>query len=597
MNQATAKQFQKVMGLEIARSMEQLRSPGHPKPYFVSYLLREEKTYQVWARYGSLYNDRQDIRRQCYADVRVGSYTYDQTFKGGLSDNSDEAESFDLIDMPIDSDTDALRFSLWRLTDARYREAVKAYHSRKARDISFLDSNKKLPSFTPVKKAKAQRPLKAFKVDQASARQLVKKASMVFKDYPEIKNSYVEYHAHLETKIFVSSEGVERVWQVPHYQVIVYLWFLNKKCNEDFSLSYMVRDAKELPTLLQLKKDIKAKIQTLYDMEKGDTMTSYAGPVLMAPRPAGLFLHEVVGHRLEGSRLLSDDEGRTFKDKLGKKIMHDDLTIIDDPKLQRFNGRSLVGHYPFDDEGVEPEPTVLVENGVLKSFLSTRAPLRKQPHKSNGHARNQSFERPVSRMGNLLIQAKNGLTWDQMKQALIDEVKRCKRPFGIILYEVEGGETGTEAYDFQAFMGEITIAVKVFPDGREKLIKGVDFVGTPLSSLNQIMAVGEALELDNAFCGAESGTIPVSTISPALLLSNLELQAKNPTKVTQYRLPLPWFDRCAFGEPRQCWMVSIPLLTRSVVPLFSRSQAQLGLDLQHLFEDFEIGVGGDFLRS
>ena len=161
---------------------------------------------------------------------------------------------------------------------------------------------------------------------------------------------------------------------------------------------------------------------------------------------------------------------------------------------------------------------------------------------SNGHARNQNFERPISRMANLVIQSKGGKAFAELKKDLIEEIKRRKIPFGIILYDVEGGETGTEAYNFQAFMGEITLAVKVFPNGKEKYVRGVDFVGTPLSSLNHIVAVGNEQYVDNGYCGAESGTIPVSTVAPSLLLSNLELQAKDPTKVTQYKLPLPWFD-------------------------------------------------------
>ena len=542
MKESSAKLVAECMKHEIKRSMANLKSKGHPRPYYVSYLLREDSSYSVWGRYGALFSERKDKKRQCFADVRVGSYSYDHTLKGGLTDNSDEAESYELIEMPVEDSKDALMFSLWRLTDARYREAVKSYHTRKARDVSYLDSNKKLPSFLAAKPAKSYLKTKTFQVDEAKYRRLIKNASQVFKKYPEIKNSYVEFHASLETKVFVSSEGIERLFQSANYQLVVYMWFLNKKCNEDFTLNYHVADQKELPTLSQVKKDIEKKIETLYDLQKGDQLTSYAGPVLLCAKPAGLFIHEVVGHRLEGSRLLSDDEGRTFKDKIGQKVMHEGITIYDNPTLTKFEGRSLVGAYPFDDEGTKSKKTLLIEKGVLRSFLTTRSPIKARNHQSNGHARNQSYERPISRMGNMIIQTENGLSFADLKKALIEKIKEQNLDFGVILYEVEGGETGTEAYDFQAFLGEITRAVKVFADGREKPIKGVDFVGTPLSSLKNIIAVGKDLELDNAYCGAESGTVPVSTISPPLLLSNLELQAKDPAKVTQYKLPLPWVE-------------------------------------------------------
>jgi len=543
MNRRSVKIVKEAMVSEIERSMSKLRSPGHPKPYFISYLARDHQSYNVWGRYGSVATERRDHKRNCYTDLRVGSYKYDQITEGGLEDNSEDAESFELIDLPCDNNLDATRFCLWRLTDAKYREAVKAYHGRKARDVSYLDENKGLGSFRVASSSISESKIRAFNIDQKHYRVLVKKLSLLFKAELDVKNSYVEFQADLETKVFVSSEGVQRVWQVPTFQLNIYFWYLTKKYNQDFSLNFVLADLGELPDYRALKREIIAKIDLAKKISKGSVMTSYAGPVLLAPKPAGLFIHEVLGHRLEGSRLLADSEGKTFKDKLGAKVMNSELSVIDDPTLKKVSGSSLVGHYPYDDEGSLAKAVTLIENGVLKNFLSTRSPLKQQKDCfSNGHARSQNFERPISRMANLIVRAQSGLSWPNLKQKLINEVVDKGLPFGVVLYEVEGGETGTEAYDFQAFLGEITVATKIFADGREEYIRGVDFVGTPLASLNTIIAAGNVLELDNGYCGAESGTIPVSTLSPSLLLRNLELQSKDSTKVTQYRLPLPWVD-------------------------------------------------------
>ena len=527
---------------ELERNITKLRSPGHPRPYFISYLLRDTRSHEVWARYGSVASRKTEQKRQCYADVRVGSYRYDQVTSGGLDDNSEEVESFDLLDMPIDNNTDALRFCLWRLTDAKYREAVKCYHRRKARDVSYLDENKKLPSLVPIKAAKKKWPVRAYEVQEEEVRKTVSKLSMVFKNEANIKNSYVEFRSDIETKVFVSSEGSEHVWQVPIFSYTIYIWYLSKSYNQDFSLHYSAASMDDLPSLSQMKKIAVDRIALIKEIEKGVSMTSYAGPVLLAPKPAGLFVHEVLGHRLEGSRLLSESEGRTFRGKEGQRVMTEKLSVIDDPSLKKFNNISLIGSFDFDDEGCAPKPAVLIDKGLLKGFLSTRSPYKAKGFIANGHARNQGYERPISRMGNLIVKPHGGQSWDQLKAQLIAEIKRRNLPFGLILYEVEGGETGTETYNFQAFLGEITVASKIYPNGREQYIRGVDFVGTPLSSLNTIMEVGDELEVDNGYCGAESGTIPVSTISPSLLLANLELQSKDPTKVTQYRLPLPWMD-------------------------------------------------------
>ena len=540
MNATSAKRVLSALQAELKRSMEQLKAPGHPRPYFISYLVRDIQRYEVWARYGAVCQDQLHHKRNCFNDIRVGSYRFDQVGSGGLTDNSEESDSYDLTDLPLDDNIDAIRFCIWRLTDAKYREAVARYHGRKSRNVSYLDENRNLPSFQKMRGEQSRTTLKRFSVDQEYWRDYVKKASLVFKQFANIKNSYCEFQAEMITKIFVSSEGVVRIWQQPLYHLSAYVWFHTKKTNQDANHVCQVSRIDELPSLSEFKRQIKHLAETMEQLDQGEEMSSYNGPVLLAARPAGLFLHEVVGHRLEGNRLLSDREGRTFKDKRNQKIMHEDLTIFDDPTRRAFEGQSLAGAYDFDDEGVTAQPVLLVERGVLRSFLTTRMPIHSRHHQSNGHARNQSHERPISRMGNLIIESHSKLSWQDLKNMLIEEVKKRKLKFGLVLLEVQGGETETEAYDFQAFLGEITLAAKIYPNGREVFVRGVDFVGTPLSSLSNIIAVGSEYAVDNSYCGAESGTISVSTVSPPMLLSNLELQVKDPSKVTQYALSLPW---------------------------------------------------------
>jgi hypothetical protein len=143
-------------------------------------------------------------------------------------------------------------------------------------------------------------------------------------------------------------------------------------------------------------------------------------------------------------------------------------------------------------------------------------------------------------MGVLVAEAENGFADRDLKQVLLDEIRRQGVPFGIRIVEAVSGETTTDAYDFQAFLGEVSLATKVYPDGREELVRGVNFVGTPLNAVRNIIAAGRRSELDNSYCGAESGYIPVSTISPALVVSELELQSKPDAPFTQYTFPSPW---------------------------------------------------------
>ena len=138
------------------------------------------------------------------------------------------------------------------------------------------------------------------------------------------------------------------------------------------------------------------------------------------------------------------------------------------------------------------------------------------------------------------VETSNGRSERELKSVLLDEIRRQGVPFGIRIVEAVSGETATDAYNFQAFLGEANLVTKVYPDGREEWIRGVNFVGTPLNAIRNIVAAGNRCAVDNAFCGAESGYMPVSTISPALVVSELELQSKPQSAYTQYTFPMPW---------------------------------------------------------
>ena len=166
-------------------------------------------------------------------------------------------------------------------------------------------------------------------------------------------------------------------------------------------------------------------------------------------------------------------------------------------------------------------------------------PLIKRKYEMNGHARNRKDERPISRMGVTIVSGKHTLTPPDLKAMLIREIKRQKKPYGLIVYEANSGETETDSYDFQAFLGHISFATLIYPDGRESVVRGVNFVGTPLQALSSIIAIGDDVEAVNDYCGAESGLVPVTTISPSVLLSSLELQSKEEEEQGSYVLPKP----------------------------------------------------------
>ncbi len=518
-----------------------MKVSGFPRPYYSSFLLRDINWFNTWASAGSTYRKRSDHTRNVFCDIRVGSYRYDQTSNGGLLDNDEDLESMNHITAPIDDRVhDGLRLALWRLSEAKFREALSDYSTKESNRISTPDPNRHLASFLKLKAHRSIKFKRPEKVDEERWTYFCKAASRWLSDLPHVSGSYVEFDASQETKIFVSTEN--RV--IVQHQQIFSLSASMRKLHADGhtieqELVLNCGSQSELPDLRSFKRALNKKYQQLLKLSRAKTIHAFSGPVLLYPAPAGLLFHEAIGHRLEGSRLLSVGEGQTFKGQIGKRILNVDLSIRDNPKMKYFRGVRCVGAYDYDDEGTPSRSANLIHDGILMDFLSTRASLNRKKFIPNGHARNRKYQRPISRMGVTIVEGKGGLSHQQLKELLLEQIREQKKPFGMIVYETSGGETETTSYDFQAFSGEISYATLIYPDGKEVCVRGVNFVGTPLQALNNIIAIGNELEIDNAYCGAESGFIPVTTISPAILLSNLELQAKDEELVAQNILPRP----------------------------------------------------------
>ncbi len=274
------------------------------------------------------------------------------------------------------------------------------------------------------------------------------------------------------------------------------------------------------------------------------------GPALLTGRAAAVFFHEVFGHRAEGHRQKDVTEGQTFSKKVGEQILPDFLSIADDTTLKKLGNQDLLGYYQFDDEGVPAQRVALVDHGVLKNFEMSRSPLVGFP-RSNGHGRRQLGATPVSRQGNLIVQSTKTVTSAQLRAKLIELIKAQGKPYGLLIDDIAGGFTFTGRGQPQAFQVLPLVVYKVFPDGRpDELVRGVDIVGTPLAALTKIVATGDTTEVFNGYCGAESGSVPVSAASPAILTSELEVQKKESSTDRPPILPPPAHDVIKTGGQR-----------------------------------------------
>jgi predicted Zn-dependent protease len=266
----------------------------------------------------------------------------------------------------------------------------------------------------------------------------------------------------------------------------------------------------------------------------------FNGPAILLPEAAGVFFHEALGHRLEGERQNDNKEGATFKGQIGKSILPPFISVFDDPSAAKLDGVSLNGHYEFDDEGVASYPVPLVDHGILRNYLKSRTPVKGSPS-SNGHGRAEGTLDPIGRMASTIVKSDKAVPLAELKQMLLEEIRRQKKAFGLIIADISGGQTNTTTYDFQAFKGMPRIVYRVDgKTGEETLVRGVEFVGTPIGSLNRIVAAGNETAVFNGYCGAESGYIPVSTVAPALLISEIELQRTRRALERPPILPAPW---------------------------------------------------------
>ena len=291
---------------------------------------------------------------------------------------------------------------------------------------------------------------------------------------------------------------------------------------ESFDAHYISRlpdDATVLATIDRLAHELEALRTAPY-------VEPYAGPAILRNRASGVFFHEIFGHRIEGHRQKLSDEGQTFTAKVGKAILPGFLSVVDDPTMAAWQGQDLNGYYAFDDEGVPARRVTLVENGVLKGFLQSRSPLPGFP-RSNGHGRRQPGRDAVSRQGNLMVLSSKQVPYRELRQMLIAECRRQEKPFGLIFDDISGGFTTTSRSGPQAFKVLPLLVTRVYADGRpDEMVRGVDIVGTPLSSFSRIVATADDAAVFNGFCGAESGWVPVSATSPSILVSQLEIEKR-----------------------------------------------------------------------
>jgi TldD protein len=535
----------KAMETELSRSVEKLKAQGTEPLYYLGYSVSENDGVEISAAYGSLTSkpstDEESPRRRLSVVARVGSPKMDNTHK------MREGYSFRFGGgggmLPSEDDADAIRTALWLATDSEFKGAQQGLAEVKTNKAVKVAEEDTSDDFTVEEPHVSIQSVMKVELDKKAWAEKIKAYSALFKNYDYILTSFVSLEGGVSNRYFVTSEGTKIQDGVKNYRLGVYAATKAEDGMEMYLFeSFESPDEAHLPNDAQVQAAIKKVADNLAKLRTAPVVEPYAGPAILSNRAAAVFFHEIFGHRIEGHRQKDEDEGQTFTKKVGQKIMPEFISIVDDPTLDKFSDTFLLGHYAFDDEGVVAQKVPIVENGVLKNFLMSRSPVKGFP-KSNGHGRCQAGRDVVARQGNLMIQSTNRVPVDKLRQMLIDEAKKQGKPYGLIFNDISGGFTFTGRGFAQVFKVLPLLVTRVYVDGRpDEIVRGVDIVGTPILCLEQMIATGDDEGCFNGHCGAESGSVPVSAISPSVLVSNIEIEKRQKAHDRLPILPAPLHD-------------------------------------------------------
>lgn len=521
---------------ELQRNFTGLKDKADPPPYFISYEVTEQQSEVAGASLGALNTSNHSHNRYLDTTVRVGGPKLDNYHRA----RGERVQFTNGINMVIDDNPNAIRQRLWIETDRVYRLAaerlikIRTNQQVKVADRDSSDDFSDEPASVYVE------PPPHLQFDRAKWNERVKKLSTEFSKYPSLLTSTVVVSAQTDTRYFVNSEG-SRIQHGRGFARIIIAAHARAADGMDLSDSEyfdatnpdgLPKDAEILAAIDRVGSHVEALL-------KAPIAEPMVGPAIFSGRASGVFFHEIFGHRIEGHRQKDESEGQTFTKSLGQRVLPDFLSVDFDPTKRKVDGIDLNGWYAYDDEGIQAKPLRIIDQGILKAFLMSRSPVEGFPH-SNGHGRRQPGLEVVSRQSNLIVNSTRTVSDAKLREMLIEEVKKQGKPYGLYFADITGGFTTTGRSGLQAFKVIPVIVYRVYPDGRpDELIRGADIVGTPLASFAKILATSDKMSVFNGYCGAESGSVPVSAVSPAILISEIEIQKKDKSQERPPLLPRP----------------------------------------------------------
>jgi TldD protein len=527
-----------ILRSELKRNIDVLSREPVPA-YHAAYRLNDTRTTQIVAAFGAI--DRSDETRQRIAtvEVRVGDYLLDNThpMRGDARAMSPRLIQ---VSLPLTDDEKPIRQALWRATDRSYKQATEALTRVRTNVAAKVQDENPPPDYSREDPQEHSEAAATYTLDTREWEARLRRISAIFSDDPLILRSQVSLTVESDNRYYVNSEGSQIVTAEVGCRIFIQGV---TKAEDGMELplytSYFATSPDRLPDEPQLAAEVRAMVNLLGKLRQAPLVEPFSGPAILSGRAAGVFFHEIFGHRVEGNRQRNVDDGQTFTRRVGQPVLPAFLSVVFDPTLKKVGNVELMGHYVYDDQGVKGQRVTVVDKGTLNTFLLDRAPLKAFP-KSNGHGRAEAGFLPVSRQSNLRVETSRSVSREQLMNQLREEARRQGKPFGLYFENIEGGFTTTGRGSPNAFNVLPNVVYRIYTDGRvPELVRGVDLIGTPLAAFGKIIATDDQVDVFNGVCGAESGGVPVSASSPSLLVAEVEVQKKAQSQETGPILPAP----------------------------------------------------------
>ena len=498
----------RAMLAELQRSKTQLKLPDAQAPYYIDYRLQDVDQYVAEAAFGSVRSALRTRIRMLRIVVRVGDYKHDSYFGPGQG----------VVDVgPLDDDEAGLRHQLWLGTDRAYKAATEAFTAKQA-ELKKYTVDQPVDDFSQTSPIQLTGPLVRLDFTPQPWLTTLEEASALYKTDPTVQSLNASLRFTVTNRYFVSSEGTVVRSGDSFYQV--YVGGFTQAADGmrlDRSHGYLVRELKELPTKEEVLSRTRQLLATLKQLREAPVSEEeYRGPVLFSADAASGVMSELVGPNVLGRRPMLGQNARTIGDwanNYKSRVLPDFLSVVDDPTIASFEGHNLLGGYVVDDEGVKASRVSVIEKGQLVNYLLGREPIRDFPS-SNGHGRSPVTGPPLSSLGNLIVQASDPISTDDLKKKLIEACKQRNLPYGYFVQTLGPRLTPRLLY---------RISTK---DGHEELVRGAAFGDLDVRALrNNIVAAGKEIDSDD-----QLDPIPQSVVSSALLFDELEVKRGDTAK-------------------------------------------------------------------